>query len=267
VSERERIADLLPLLARMVSGERAERIPLSDACDEIDTIAYAVNALLEELDDALARLRAAREHAENANRVQTLFLRNASHELRTPIAAILAMDEQLQCPSVGEKRQRELHARIQANGRQLAGLIDDLLIVAAEESQPPPRTAAPPPCLSGCRILVAEDNEDIRDATRCLLQRLGACVKEACDGLEAVELAAVEPFDLVLMDVRMPRLDGLAATRRLRQLGVRAPIVALTADGVAEHRDECLGAGCDGHLVKPLDAALLTGLLDEIRIR
>jgi CheY-like chemotaxis protein len=120
--------------------------------------------------------------------------------------------------------------------------------------------------LAGKRILVAEDHADIREATRCLLAILGAHVREARDGVEAVELASREPFDLVLMDVRMPRLDGLAATRRLRQLGVRVPIVALTADGPSEHGDECLGAGCDRQLAKPLDAGLLVTLLAELAV-
>jgi CheY-like chemotaxis protein len=105
----------------------------------------------------------------------------------------------------------------------------------------------------GLAILVAEDHRDSRDALRALLEASGYRVHLAGDGAEAVELAlAVQP-DLILMDVMMPRLDGLSATRLLRaeRSMDRTPILALTAmDGA---REPALAAGCDDYLRKPLD--------------
>ena len=111
---------------------------------------------------------------------------------------------------------------------------------------------------------MAEDNPDIRVSTTALLTHLGAEVVEAVDGLEAVDLCRREAFDLVLMDVRMPRLDGLEATRALRKYGVGVPIVALTADAVHEHRQECLAAGCSAHVSKPIDVNRLIAIIHEM---
>jgi len=86
-----------------------------------------------------------------------------------------------------------------------------------------------------------------------MIRRLGHQVESAVDGLEAVERLERETFDLVLMDLQMPRLDGLEATRRIRaRHGGDMPVVALTANAFDEDRQACLDAGMDGHLTKPL---------------
>jgi CheY-like chemotaxis protein len=140
------------------------------------------------------------------------------------------------------------------------------LLLPLVEDLPKPESVAHSPAsgLGGLRILVAEDNQDIREATVLLLELYGAKVAEARDGIEAVELASRQPFDVVLMDMRMPRLDGVGATRQLRQLGLSIPVIALTADAVDEHRDECLRAGCNAHLVKPVDSDLLVAVVDKL---
>jgi signal transduction histidine kinase/DNA-binding response OmpR family regulator len=123
----------------------------------------------------------------------------------------------------------------------------------------------------GLSILIAEDNEINALLARALLTKLGHRPVLATDGKTAVESflsaqAAGAPFDLVLMDVRMPGLDGLEAARRMRaaEKGVRVPIVALTANALAENRDACLAAGMASFLTKPLDREKLLMLLDEI---
>lgn len=118
--------------------------------------------------------------------------------------------------------------------------------------------------LRDLRILVVEDHPDVRATTVELLARAGAIVTEAVDGLEAVEAATHTSFDAILMDVRMPRLDGIEATRRLRANGHTMPIIAVTADAVPEQRTECTSAGCNGYLSKPLDLPKLVELLDEL---
>ncbi|MCU1283178.1 MAG: hypothetical protein JWM53_6724, partial [bacterium] len=135
-------------------------------------------------------------------------------------------------------------------------------IAAAAPSPPNALRALGGHELAGVRLLLADDNRDIREPVMELLQLCGAEVVEAEDGLGAVQLALSGNFDLVLMDVRMPELDGLEATRRLRRAGVRMPIVALTADAVEEHLAECLAAGCDDRVTKPIE---LAHLIDVVR--
>jgi signal transduction histidine kinase/CheY-like chemotaxis protein len=122
-------------------------------------------------------------------------------------------------------------------------------------------------------VLVAEDNEINALLTRTLLVRLGHLPVTAESGAAALERwsAASEagaPFDLVLMDMHMPGMDGLEAARRIRAAeanrnGPRTPIIALTANAFAEDRDACLAAGMDGFLVKPLDRERLEETLAE----
>jgi CheY-like chemotaxis protein len=105
--------------------------------------------------------------------------------------------------------------------------------------------------VAGLRVLYAEDHPAMRRAVGRLLREAGASVVSACDGLEATERALAEAFDLVMMDLRMPRMDGFEATRALRAGGYRVPIVAVSADATPELRIHALAAGFDAVLAKP----------------
>jgi PAS domain S-box-containing protein len=123
--------------------------------------------------------------------------------------------------------------------------------------------------LSALNILVAEDNPVNQRLITSLLGKRGHHPELVTDGEAAVERAAEGGFDLVLMDVGMPKLDGLEATRRIRDLEEgtddHLPIVALTAHALDEQREECLAAGMDGYLSKPLDPEALENLLSHFR--
>jgi signal transduction histidine kinase/CheY-like chemotaxis protein len=106
--------------------------------------------------------------------------------------------------------------------------------------------------LEGVRVLVADDEELVLDALCKLLETAGATVGRASDGEQALALALAQDFALILMDIRMPVLDGLGATSRLRAAGFWRPIVALTASATADQRAACLAAGCNDHLIKPI---------------
>jgi PAS domain S-box-containing protein len=126
-----------------------------------------------------------------------------------------------------------------------------------EEAPTTMTTIASLPTIRG-RILLAEDNDSNRRVVGLRLMQIGAEVVTVANGREAIDAvrAAEEqgtPFDLVLMDLQMPVLDGYEATRQLRDLGFRQPIVAMTAHARAEDREECLRFGCDDHISKPLD--------------
>lgn len=116
--------------------------------------------------------------------------------------------------------------------------------------------------LSGLRVLVVEDGLDNRRLAEHYLTRAGAVVEMAEDGQEAMDGFAQwrDRVDIVLMDIQMPRLDGYQTTRALRQSGFAKPIVALTAHAMAEDRERCLAAGCDGYMSKPLNRAELVAL-------
>ncbi|MGE3172626.1 MAG: ATP-binding protein [Planctomycetota bacterium] len=108
-----------------------------------------------------------------------------------------------------------------------------------------------------CRILLAEDGPDSQRLIGAILRRHGAEVLVADNGMVAVELVqqaedAGEPFDVVLMDMQMPVMDGLEATRTLRDRGCPVPILALTANVMATDRERCLHAGCDDFHGKPI---------------
>jgi signal transduction histidine kinase/CheY-like chemotaxis protein len=123
------------------------------------------------------------------------------------------------------------------------------------------KEAAPPSALEvlrGARILVAEDDPVSQSVARDLLDRRGALVTLAANGAEAVTAATRGGFDIVLMDIRMPGMDGLTACRRIRALpGGDLPIVALTANALPEERERCLAAGMDGYLTKPMEPETL----------
>ena len=115
----------------------------------------------------------------------------------------------------------------------------------------------------GRRVLLAEDDPINREVATELLELAGQVVDVAVDGEQAVQMAASAHYDLVLMDMQMPRLDGLAAARRIRALpeGASLPIVALTANAFADDRNRCLQAGMNDFIAKPLDMAELYGVL------
>jgi CheY-like chemotaxis protein/anti-sigma regulatory factor (Ser/Thr protein kinase) len=116
------------------------------------------------------------------------------------------------------------------------------------------------PMLEGLRVLVVEDNATNRMIATKLLESLGAAVETAADGYLGVEAAARGGFDLILMDVQMPGIDGLEAAARIRALGGAAsatPIVALTANVMSHQKDRYLAAGMDGVVGKPISPASL----------
>ena len=115
--------------------------------------------------------------------------------------------------------------------------------------------ATPIPHGRRLNVLIVEDNATNRRIIRTYLEAWGHTVVAAHDGTDAVRFFAAEKFDLVLMDLQMPRMDGIAATASIRQMeasGCRVPIVALTANVLKGVREECHAAGMDGYLAKPI---------------
>jgi two-component system, cell cycle response regulator DivK len=114
------------------------------------------------------------------------------------------------------------------------------------------------------KILVVEDNEENWDMISRRLQRRGYLVVRAADGQEAVEMAAHESPDLILMDVSLPVMDGLEATRRIRARAQTIPIIALTAHAMSGDRDRALQAGCDDYHAKPVELPRLLAQMEAL---
>jgi CheY-like chemotaxis protein len=116
------------------------------------------------------------------------------------------------------------------------------------------------------KILVVEDNEENWDMISRRLQRRGYLVVRAADGQEAVDMAAHERPDLILMDVSLPVLDGLEATRRIRARveTQTIPVIALTAHAMSGDRDRVLQAGCDDYHAKPVELPRLLAQMEAL---
>lgn len=125
------------------------------------------------------------------------------------------------------------------------------------------RAAKPIPRHFQGRILVAEDSRDNQRILSYLLENAGLSVTIAVNGRIAVEKATTANYDLILMDMQMPELDGYAATSLLRQMGYHQPIIALTAHTMRGDQEKCLQAGCTSYLAKPIDREVFFSLLSQ----
>jgi signal transduction histidine kinase/DNA-binding response OmpR family regulator len=112
------------------------------------------------------------------------------------------------------------------------------------------------PQISG-KVLVAEDNPSNQMLVELVLKKMGMESKVAQDGKIAVEMLENEEFDIILMDMQMPNMNGYEATRQLRKKGCKLPIIALTAHAMTGDEQKCLDAGCDAYLSKPIKQKLL----------
>ena len=133
--EGRRVDELLDLIARMAGGDLSARAPISPRRDTIDALAFGLNLLGGELDYTLDGLRKSRAEAERASTAKEIFLRNVTHELRTPIAAILLIAEALRRPGVTEQKRHHLCERIDQNAQTLLRMVDHLLDLTRVETQ------------------------------------------------------------------------------------------------------------------------------------
>jgi signal transduction histidine kinase/ActR/RegA family two-component response regulator len=144
------------------------------------------------------------------------------------------------------------------------------LIEPVQQQQPKqPQQPAPDRRRLPCRILLAEDGVDNQRLISFVLKKVGATVAIAENGRIALDLVRDSerqgvPFDLILMDMQMPVLDGYEAVRRLRADGCQIPVIALTAHAMVGDREKCLTAGCNGYATKPIERETLLDLIDQL---
>ncbi len=116
--------------------------------------------------------------------------------------------------------------------------------------------------LAGLKILVVDDAPDNRLLVSRFLSLAGASVVLSDNAVDGIATALQGQFDLVLMDIQMPIMDGYEAVQRLRRLNYRVPVVALTAHAMSSDRNRCLAAGFDGYLTKPIERTQLLSTVE-----
>ncbi|MDB5386340.1 MAG: histidine kinase [Planctomycetaceae bacterium] len=133
---------------------------------------------------------------------------------------------------------------------------------------PKPQRSLSAECRTAAQVLLAEDGADNQRLIKYILNKAGVDVTCCDNGVVAHDLALERfalgrPFDLVLMDMQMPILDGYSATRQLRAMGYKGPIIALTANAMSGDREKCMSAGCDDYVMKPIDRYLLVEVVSR----
>ena len=217
-----------------------------------------------------AELAAAKEAAESALAAKSSFLKQLSHEIRTPMNAILGLTY-IVLRDVTDPHLRSQLEKVLGSAGQLQALLEDMLVaahgttVALDDVAPARSEDAAVAGNAGRRVLLADDNETNLEVAATLLRMQGYDVELACDGSEAVTGAGNGPFAAILLDLQMPRLDGLEAARAIRAmpLHARTPILAMTASVFEEDRHACLAAGMNDLLAKPVDPAYLATVMQR----
>jgi signal transduction histidine kinase/CheY-like chemotaxis protein len=175
-------------------------------------------------------------------------------------SGVAGTTEAMRCRSVGITR----HLIKPVSSTDLRRAIADALAGVSSAAAPIVATGEPRQA-KGARILLAEDNPTNRALALAILQRRGHDVVLAENGRQALEQLERHEVDVILMDVQMPEMGGLEATRLIRQKGGRhVPIVAMTAHAMKGDRERCLEAGMDDYISKPIDSAALLSLIDRI---
>ena len=219
--------------------------------------------------DALAQALA---HAEAANRAKGEFLADMSHELRTPLNGVSGLLQALALTRLDDN-QKTLVSDIAASAAQLERLVHGLLDYGEADLAPhlsdhQDGSACRAAEGDAIRVLLADDNPTNRKVLELMLSAAGAQPTSVENGREAVEAWRTATFDVVLMDLRMPVMDGLEAIRSIRAEEAAAgrpatPVVVLSANTAPQDLDASATAGADGHIGKPVRADELFAAIDQ----
>jgi CheY-like chemotaxis protein len=195
-------------------------------------------------------------------------------QLRDAIIIVLTSGDRADDKARGAELGVAAHLQKPIKQSELLDAIVLAMGVTEPEPDAPPRRDDAPPALPPLRILLAEDAYPNQVLVVGLLGKQGHAISVANNGKEAIALLKAHPFDLVLMDVQMPEMDGLEATRLIRQLEAtgqltaqtctRIPIVAMTAHAMKGDRERCLECGMDGYVSKPIRSRDLAEALSQI---
>ncbi|HEU0200149.1 MAG TPA: response regulator [Burkholderiaceae bacterium] len=266
VSERKRVTAELERHRHHLEELVAER---TEQLRQANRVVSERAAQIEERERQIALLNVELQRrtveAEDADRIKSAVLANMSHEIRTPLNAITGLTHLMGRDTLSPRQAERLEKLSEAT-QQLLKIVNDMLdpskLEAGKLSLPAPADpVAESPGetadidFAGRRVLLAEDHPVNREVATDLLAAVGLSVELARNGAEAVRLAEGEVFDLVLMDVQMPVMGGLAATRVIRAIAgyESVPILAMTGNAFADDRAQCLAAGMNDHIAKPVE--------------
>lgn len=266
--------------------------PVRDENGSIEGVTCAFRDVTEQR-TAERELKNARAAADAALSAKSQLLTIMSHEIRTPLNAIVGMAElmHMECQTSDQKDCAEI---IRSSGEALIASINAFLELCKTGKNPASlmrQSFDPEIFISGTgfqakpngsqlrqeleipqslerdlRILIAEDNSINQKVILRMLGKLGFKADVVDNGLEVLRALLSQPYDLVLMDIQMPNMDGIEATRRIRKLwktgGPR--IVAITAYALEGDRERCIDSGMDGYIAKPVRISDLAGVLESL---
>lgn len=255
---------------RTRAGDRWHHI---DCRPVTDPVTGAVCVLLSETDVTdrveAETARAAAEQKASMAEARHRFLTDMSHELRTPLNAVIGFSQVLAAASL-DADQADQVARIRAAGDQLHLVLEQMLsqsqgekgptVMTQSDTPPTPAPAAAEPADErALRVLYVDDNDSNRLVMRALLAAQGVECVTADDGVEGVAAAEAQVWDVILMDIQMPRMDGVDCARRIRAEGPNAttPIIAVTANTLPEQVETYLAVGMNDWMAKPISAVEL----------
>ena len=167
------------------------------------------------------------------------------------------------CKDLVELMDGEIYAESKKNEGAKITFIIKLKKGGPEDLAEKTDTHFEPDFLKNKKILVTDDNELNRLVASMILQNYGAEVTESVNGINTVELLKSHSFDVILMDIQMPGLNGLEATRMIRKSGYNSPIIALTAEAIKGEREKCLAAGMDDYITKPINEEEFLKMMDK----
>ncbi len=277
IEQKKRQQEIITHIIECCAGDFYNPIPTSSKNDELDVISSGFNIYIEELTAATVSKEALRianeellkekEISEQLANAKEEFLSNVSHELRTPLNGIIGFtDILIESKNLDETQKNHL-STIKTSSDTLLALVDELL-----DNENSKKEAINPLELmeisKKIKILVAEDNGINQLLISTILNQEGFEVVVADNGKIAVDILSETDFDIILMDLMMPEMNGYDATEYIRKnlSGVKAtiPIVAVSADVTKDVKEKCKAVGMDEYISKPYDSKHLIELIYKI---
>jgi signal transduction histidine kinase/CheY-like chemotaxis protein/HPt (histidine-containing phosphotransfer) domain-containing protein len=254
--------------ARVVIADREQRKAFLGQLKRIGVHGHGHGSIPE----LLRALQSREADASDVIMIDNEFVMDGHHELddlRTPLLVVLATPLTHRSTIPARNAARIVHLTVPVRHEQLAEMLGTNAVNGAGSSVATEEPSSPQ-SMRRLRVLIAEDNPVNQRVAKLLVERAGHYTDVVGNGAEAVREVAQRHYDVVLMDMRMPEMDGTTATRRIRETlpKERWPyIIALTANASSMDRDACLEAGMDAFLSKPITGGELRNALAEVRVR
>jgi len=275
-NDKIRIENIIEHITHCFTGNFFDPFPISEFNDELDVISAGINTYMEELNGIMVskveleiknkELLDANQNIKKLSKAKDEFMSNISHELRTPLNGILAnidlLNENNKFNDVSQKQVDD----VKTSGETLLSLINKIL----ENSKDDFILTLPTNSVSNhneikkakseCKLLIVEDNMINQLLLKTILEKEDYIIDLANDGLIGLEKVKKNSYDVILMDLMMPEMNGFDATKEIRSLNIKSsqtPIIAVTADVSKGVQEKCKAIGMNDYISKPIDKSLL----------